>query len=109
MKQPLLDNLKSLIHCPVCNKEYRPAKMLLLNQEEKRTTLHITCEACHTSSLVYVSLSPVGVVSMGVLTDLEQSEAKRFFQTAPLSSEDVLGVHRMLKEDQGRVESLIGS
>lgn len=109
MKQPLLDNLKSLIHCPVCNKEYRPAKMLLLSQEDKRTTLHITCEACQTSSLVYVSLSPVGVVSMGVLTDLEQGEAKRFFQATPLSSDDVLGVHQILKEGQGRVESLIGS
>lgn len=107
--KPLLDNLKSLIHCPVCNKEYRPAKMLLLNQEDKRTTLHITCESCHTSSLVYVSLSPVGVVSMGVLTDLEQAEARQFFKAEPLSHDDVLGVHQILKEGKGQVETLIGS
>lgn len=109
MKQPLLDNLKSLIHCPVCNKEYRPAKMLLLNQEDKRSTLHLTCEACHASSLVYVSMSPVGVVSMGVLTDLEQSEAKRLIKAKALSSDDVLGVHQFLKQEKGKVDALIGS
>lgn len=107
--KPPFDNLKSLIHCPVCGKEYRPAKMLLLNQEEKRSTLHITCEACHASSLVYVSMSPVGVVSMGVLTDLEQGEAKQFFQAKPLSPDDVLNVHRQFKETKGKVESLIES
>lgn len=107
--KPLLDNLKSLIHCPVCNKEYRPAKMLLLGQEEKRSTLHITCESCHASSLVYVSLSPVGAVSMGVLTDLEQSEAKQFFKAEPLSRDDVLVVHQKLKEGNGAVETLIES
>lgn len=83
--------------------------MLLLNQEDKRSTLHITCEACHASSLVYVSLSPIGAVSMGVLTDLEQSEAKRLFKASPLSHDDVLAVHQMLKEEKGGVETMIGS
>ncbi len=83
--------------------------MLLLNQEDKRTTLHITCESCHTSSLVYVSMSPVGVVSMGVLTDLEQSEAKRFFTGKPLSEDDVLEVHHLLKQAKGKADVLIGS
>lgn len=83
--------------------------MLLLNQEEKRSVLHITCESCHASSLVYVSLSPIGAVSMGVLTDLEQSEAKELFKREALSPDDVLAVHRTLKEAEGKVESLIGS
>lgn len=83
--------------------------MLLLNQEDKRSTLHITCEACHTSSLVYVSLSPVGVVSMGVLTDLEQTEAKQVFQAAPITTDDVLSIHQMLKQSKGQVETLLGA
>lgn len=83
--------------------------MLLLRQEEKRTTLHLTCESCRTSSLVYVSMSPVGVVSMGALTDLEQSEAERFIKATPLTADDVLAVHQTLKAEKGRVETLIGS
>lgn len=104
--KPNLENLKALVHCPACNKEYRPAKMLLLDQQEKRSTLHLTCEGCGVSTLVYVSMSPVGVVSMGVLTDLEQSEAKRLFMGEAISSDEVLTVHRFLKEHRG-VDELI--
>ena len=81
--------------------------MLLLAQEEKRSTLHLTCEACGASTLVYVSLSPMGVVSLGVLTDLEQTEARNLFQKAPISSDEVLQVHQFLKEYSGGVEALI--
>ncbi len=105
--KPNLENLKALVHCPVCDKEYRPVKMLLLSQEEKRSTLHLTCEACGASTLVYVSLSPMGVVSLGVLTDLEQTEARNLFQKAPISSDEVLQVHQFLKEYSGGVEALI--
>ena len=83
--------------------------MLLLDQEEKRSVLHITCESCHISSLVYVSLSPVGAVSVGALTDLEQSEAKQLFKAEPLSRDDVLAVHQKLTEENGMVETLIES
>lgn len=105
--KPNLENLKALIHCPVCTKEYRPAKMLLVDQEDKRSTLHLTCEACRASSLVYVSMSPIGAVSMGVLTDLEQGEAKRLFKGEAISSDEVLNVHQFLKEHQGIVDELI--
>jgi len=105
--KPNLENLKALIHCPVCSKEYRPAKMLLLDQEDKRSTLHLACENCRASSLVYVSMSPVGAVSMGVLTDLEQGEAKRLFKGETISSDEVLQVHQFLKEHQGLVDELI--
>jgi hypothetical protein len=105
--KPDLENLKSLIHCPVCSKEYRPARMLLLDQEDKRTTLHLTCEACGASTLVYVSLSPVGAVSMGVLTDLEQSEARHLFRGDAVSADEVLGMHHFLKQHKGGVDELI--
>jgi len=104
--KPNLENLKALVHCPVCSKEYRPAKVLLLDQEDKRSTLHLTCESCSASSLVYVSMSPVGVVSMGVLTDLEQGEARRLFKGEVISSDEVLTVHRFLKEHRS-VDELI--
>lgn len=81
--------------------------MLLLDQEEKRSTLHLTCEACGASTLVYVSLSQMGAVSMGVLTDLDQSEAKILFKEEPVSSDEVLEVHEFLKQHEGGVDEFI--
>ncbi len=54
-------------------------------------------------------MSPVGVVSMGVLTDLEQGEAKRLLKAKAISPDDVLGVHQFLKQEKGKVDALIGS
>lgn len=44
---------------------------------------------------------------MGVLTDLEQGEAKRLFKGEAISSDEVLNVHEFLKEHHGLVDELI--
>lgn len=105
MKMPL-ENLQSIIRCPVCNKKYRPTKMLVLDEDEKRTTLHLSCVDCGASSMVFVSMGQLGVVSLGILTDLEQSEARRVFLGETVSSDQVIEVHQFLKEQSG-VEALI--
>lgn len=106
MKLPL-ENIQSLIRCPVCNKKYRPVKMLVIEEDEKRTTLHLSCEHCGAATLVFASLGQLGVVTLGTLTDLEQSEARRVFQGEAVSSNTVLEVHQFLKHYQGGVEELI--
>ncbi len=46
---------------------------------------------------------------MGVLTDLEQGEAKKLLKAEAISDDDILGVHQFLKQEKGRVDTLIGS
>jgi hypothetical protein len=104
MKMPL-ENIQPLICCPVCNKKYKPAKMLVLDEDDKRTTLHMTCDGCGATSLVFVSMGQFGVVSFGVLTDLEQEEARRVFQREAISSDQVIEVHQFLKQYTGGVEA----
>ncbi|MDP2837656.1 MAG: hypothetical protein Q8O53_00050, partial [Candidatus Moranbacteria bacterium] len=72
MKLPL-ENIQPLVRCPVCNKKYRTMKMLVLEEDDKRTTLHMTCESCGAAAIVFVSLGQFGVVSLGTLTDLGQN------------------------------------
>jgi hypothetical protein len=103
------ENLKPLIRCPVCQKKYEPGKVLLLEEDEKKTTLHLTCEACHVSALIFVSLSAMGAVSFGILTDLEQSEAKRFYGSEAISSDDALSVHAFLKGFDGGLNDYLGT
>ena len=106
MKMPL-ENLQSLIRCPVCNKKYRPAKMLVLDEDDKRTTLHLACESCGASSMVFVSMGQFGVVSLGLLTDLKQSEARAVFQGEAVSADTVIEAHQFLKHYTGGIEALI--
>ena len=106
MKLPL-ENIQSLIRCPVCNKKYRSMKMLVIDEDDKRTTLHMTCEGCSASTIVFVSLGQFGVVTVGTLTDLEQSEARQVFSGQAVSPDNVIEVHQFLKHYEGGVEALI--
>ncbi|MEK9151528.1 MAG: hypothetical protein AAB547_02760 [Patescibacteria group bacterium] len=106
MKMPL-ENLQSIIRCPVCNKKYRRALMLVLDEDDKRTTLHLSCADCGASSMVFVSMGQFGIVSLGVLTDLEQGEARAVFASETISADQVIEAHQFLKRHTVGVEDLI--
>jgi len=103
MKMPL-ENLQSIIRCPVCNKKYKPTKMSVIDEDEKRTTLHLSCTDCGASSMVFVSMGQMGIVSLGVLTDLEQSEAQTMFLSDAVSSDQVIEAHQFLSQYKGGIE-----
>ena len=102
-----LENIQPLIRCPVCNKKYRPAKMMVLDEDDKRTTLHLTCDACGASTIVFVSTGQFGVVSLGMLTDVERDEARKVFQGEVISSDHVLEAHTFLKHCEENIDPLI--
>lgn len=82
-------------------------KMLVIDEDDKRTTLHMTCEGCSAATIVFVSLGQFGVVTLGTLTDLEQSEARRVFSGEAVSADNVIEVHQFLKNYDGGIEALI--
>lgn len=81
--------------------------MLVLDEDDKRTTLHLACEGCGASSMVFVSMGQFGVVSLGLLTDLKQSEARSVFLSEAISTDQVIEAHQFLKHYTGGIEALI--
>ncbi len=107
MKTPW-DNLKPLMRCSVCNQAYQPARVLVLETEEDgRTALHLHCEDCGASSIVFINSSQWGVASVGLLTDLEADEARQFFGKDPVSADHVIEMHSFLKDFKGGVNEFI--
>lgn len=105
MKAPF-ENVKPLIHCPLCDRTYEPKEMLLLEEGRDRTVFHLTCVSCGASTFVFVSAGPMGVASFGVLTDVDRTEANRIFGSDPVSSDDAIEVHQLLKEHGGTASLL---
>lgn len=96
MKTPA-ENIKPLMQCPVCGKSFQSARVFVVAEEMDRTTLHIACDDCQSTSLVFVSNGQWGVMSVGMLTDLVAEDAKAFFGKDPISSDQVLEVYQGFK------------
>jgi hypothetical protein len=101
-----LENMQSFLGCPVCTQKNQPTKVVILEEDAKRTILHLTCGTCSASAIISISMGQFGIMSLGVLTDLEQGEAKRMFQSEVVSSDQVIEAHEFLKGHHGGVEEL---
>jgi len=47
--------------------------------------------------LVLISKGPVGLVSLGMMVDLDENETKTFISETPVSVDEVIEVHKALK------------
>ncbi len=95
--KPSINNLESLAKCPICNKNYGQTNILVLEDSDRKKTLHVTCRSCNVSSLVFISSGKMGIVSLGMLTDLTTEEARLIFKGEAVSTDQVIDVHEYLK------------
>lgn len=102
-----IDNLGHLTRCPQCDRKYRFNRALILDEEDNRTTFHLTCDSCYTSTLVFVSVGQQGVVSLGMVTDLERNEARQLFKNESISADQVIDMHQFLKKCEVSAKDLI--
>ena len=105
--RPQVNNLDNLAKCPICNKKYGQTKILVLEEDANKTTFHVTCESCKISSLVFVSSGKMGIVSLGMLTDLTREEARSLFKSEQVSVDNVIEVHEYLKNFKGEINEFI--
>jgi hypothetical protein len=105
--KPSINNLDNLAKCPICSKKYGQTKILVLEEEMDKTTLHVTCENCKISSLVFISSGKMGIVSLGMLTDLTREEARNLFKNEEISADNVIEVHEYLKNFKGEISEFI--
>ncbi len=90
------ENLKPLVHCPLCEKKYDSTETVFLEETDDRTTFHLTCPECSVSTFVFVTAGQMGVASFGILTDVDRSEAKTVYGREAVSSDDVIEAHALL-------------
>ena len=104
-----LDNFQSFLTCPLCpKKDGVPEQITFLEESNKKAVFHVSCSQCHTASIVSVTSGQFGMMSVGVLTDLKQEEAKQVFGSETVSPNHVLEVHQLLRDEAVGVETLIG-
>jgi len=96
-----------LAKCASCGEGFNREDFSILEEQEQKTTFHITCSKCCTSSIIFLSASANGIVGLGLATDLDRKEAEKMLGQDAISADEVLDAHQMMSEYKGNMADLI--
>jgi|YelNatPaOPRAMG01_1025707.scaffolds.fasta_scaffold80274_3 hypothetical protein len=83
--------------CPHCHRRFEDRDIRVLGRQEQTWMLSLHCPGCHILALI----------GIGVASDLEPEEIARFREVPPISADEVLDLHLLLKEYRGDLRGLI--
>lgn len=86
-------------YCPLCEASFSAGETRVLGCRDEGQLLHIRCGNCSNAILSLVLVSPVGVSSVGLVTDLRFDEVGRFKEAETVTTDDVIEAHRLLADE----------
>lgn len=92
--------------CPFCSAEYDLDGAKVIGEEEDATVVYVACSKCESSIVAMVAMTGLGIVSLGLVTDMTAEDTKKFFGSREVSSNELLAIYEKLKTDKGIVKSL---
>jgi hypothetical protein len=104
-------------NCPVCGRSLRDCELRMLRQVEDRYTVQVTCSACQVQFIVILAVQGEGLEPIAqdeLALDVDLTEDSEPLEGAagpparePIQSDEVLDVHLLLKEFNGRLTDLV--
>lgn len=99
-------------NCPVCGRNLRGCEARMLNHEQDRFTVQVTCAACRVSFVVVLGIQGSGIDAL--IEDDDQlaiadahSEAAAPTGPGPIEPDEILDVHLILKGHVGSLDDLL--
>ena len=105
-------------NCPVCGRSLRDCDLRMLRHVEDRYTVQVTCAACQVQFIVILAVQGQGLEPTGpdeLALDVELAEDADLLGEAaatgvpapePIQSDEVLDVHLLLRDFDGRLTDL---
>jgi len=97
------DNMQLVTRCPFCSAEYDLDGAQVIGEENDATMVYITCSECESSIVAIVAMSGLGIVSLGLVTDMTVEDTKRFMKEKQVSSDEFLSIYEVLNKDHQNV------
>ena len=92
-------------NCPVCGRSLKGCEVQVLSHEEERFHLQVTCVQCQVTFIVVLAIAG------GAVEDIERIEAESAIEPVaarePISVDEMIDLHLMLKSFQGTLTELI--
>lgn len=103
----VLHLLGFILRCPVCGYRYNLETMRIVESEqndasgEGRILIHSDCQQCKGSVMFSIGINGAEVVSAASVTDLTLGDTRKFREAEPLSANDVMEVHSVMRKFKG--------
>ncbi|MDP3996905.1 MAG: hypothetical protein Q8P73_00160 [bacterium] len=101
------NNQHFVSRCPFCSAEYDLDGAKVIGEEDDSTMVYVTCSECESSIIAIVAMSGLGIVSLGLVTDMSENDTKRFVKAKGISSDELLQMYELMQKNSSQaVESL---
>jgi hypothetical protein len=92
-------------NCPVCGRSLKGCDVQVLSHEEERFHLQVTCAQCQVTFVVVLAIAGGAVEEIDSAAD--ETAAEPVAAREPISVDEILDLHLMLKNFQGTLTELI--
>ena len=106
MEESLIIKLISSIKCGSCKRNYDEDHIEIVEHRDALWFLRVICPACHVRCLVAAIIRNDSRPEL--ITDLTGDELEKFRDAGAVQDEDLLEMHRFLKNYNGDVPGLLG-
>ena len=98
------ENLKLLSYCPLCDSHYNLMEARVLEEKEGASLIYIKCRKCQSSILALILNNPLGISSVGLVTDLNPEEVMKYRLASEVNENDILDIHQFLQKTDNLLE-----
>ncbi|MCH8748215.1 hypothetical protein IH781_00535 [Patescibacteria group bacterium] len=85
--------------CPFCSAEYDLDDAKVIAEQDESTMVYVSCADCESSIIALVAMSAMGVVSLGLVTDMTEADTKQFMDQKDISSDELLSMYELLEKN----------
>ncbi|GEM_PF-1298331 len=90
--------------CPLCGKRVDVEIAKVIKKRENSSVLFLACPHCKGSVFLAIVDDVFGTVSLGVATDFTVDDLAKFQGRKPISSDELLDLHLILKNKKKVIE-----
>ncbi len=96
----ILSKLKkeAIIYCPLCNKEYKPENIKIVDQADETILAHSNCPRCQGAILSLLYKDALGITLIGMVTDLNYDDAIRVKDKKMINQDDILEIYQVINK-----------
>src|SRR4030088_2411309 len=92
-------------NCPACARNLESCEVRMLKQAESHLTVEVTCARCHVTFIVVLAVQDSGdEIDERVEEPMEMAAVE---SAAPISPDEVLDVHDLLRDFRGNFKDLL--